>query len=400
MKAKLAIVGCGTPAQKWHIPTLAELDKRDRVEFVALCDLDENLARTMGEQYEVPWYTSIDEMLDRHPDIQAVDIVTGDPSHHALGKLLAEKGKHVMVEKPMALTLPCCDAIIEACDRNGVHFEVAENYFRMPKQRAIVKLITEGVLGEIVRVDFHDVKNNMAFEHEVTHRGMTSPLHAFGNSSGMCMDMGSHRLSQLRLYAQSEPVQISGTVNRYRAGETMLKEDFAHAMIQFESGCFGVYETSRVGENQAFYQITGTRGGILDTKWTDPHLPLRLRIGDDYQDIPVETERKTIDGVDVVQRIVVHTDPQIIYENPFRDCAIDDWCIGHASELMSLADAALDKAPPEYGLGGRKDVEMAMAIYESSMNDMMPVKLPLTETTGYERQLHQDYEDKFGRPIV
>ena len=106
------------------------MSKRGEIDFVALCDMDEQLAEENGRRYGVPHYLSLEEMLDRHKDILVVDVVAGDPTHHVLGKMVAEHGKHVMVEKPMAVTLPCCDVIIDACRRNGVHFEVAENYFR------------------------------------------------------------------------------------------------------------------------------------------------------------------------------------------------------------------------------------------------------------------------------
>lgn len=397
--AKIALVGCGPPSRRWHGPTLTELSKRGAIEFVALCDLDETLAAQCGEAYGVPHYTSVDEMLDRHPEIMAVDIVTGDPSHHVLAKAIAERGKHVMVEKPMAITLAGCDVIIDACQRNGVHFEVAENYFRMPKQRAVIDLIEKGILGDIVRVRYVDAKAQRPFEQTARIRGLTRPFSKFGNSSGMCMDMGSHRLSQLRLFAQSEPIQISATVKRYRHSDEFISEDWAHATIEFESGAVGLYETSRLGESLAHYQITGTQGGICDHQWSHPAIPLRLQMGEEWKDVPIEFERHKVDGVDVLSRIVVHTDPQIVYVNPFREYAIDDWCVGHAAEIMSLADAALNKKEPEYGLGGRKDVEMAMAIYESSLNGSMPVKLPIAETTSYERILHEDYEARFGRPI-
>ncbi len=400
MKAKVAILGCGRASQKWHLPTMHTLAKHGELDFVALCDMDELLAKQIGEVYGVPWYTSVEEMLEKHPDIMAVDVITGDPLHHVLGRLIAEHGKHVMVEKPMALTLPCCDIIIDACRRNGVHFEVAENYFRMPKQRMIIKLITEGILGDIVRVYFVEPKRQDPFEPAVTHSGLGRPISGFGRTSGMCMDMGAHRLSQLRLYAQSEPRQITATARKYRSDPRSIHEDWAHAMIDFESGAVGIYETSRLGETQKYCQIIGTLGGILDTDYFGPEIPLRLRIGEEMQDIPVETVRRKIDGVDVLQRIVVHTEPEIVYENPFRDYAIDDWCVGHASEIMSIANAALKDEPPEYGLGGRKDVEMAMAIYESSLNGMTPIKLPLDDVTTYEQMVHEDYLEKFGRPIL
>ena len=395
--AKIALVGCGNPGRRWHLPTLSELAKKGAVEFVALCDLDETLAAESGKKYGVPHYTNIEEMFDRHPDIMAVDIVTGDSTHHVLARQIADHGKHVMVEKPMALTRSCCDVIIEACRRNGVHFEVAENYFRMPKQRAIVNLIQAGILGDIVRVYFVEAKAQNPFEPTVTHRGLTRPLSKFGNSSGMCMDMGSHRLSQLRLYAQSEPRQVSGTVRRYRSSPEFVHEDWAHAMINFESGAVGIYETSRLGESLHYYQITGTRGSICDDQWSGPAIPLRLQVGEGMQDVPVEFERHQVEGVDVLSRIVVHTDPEIVYVNPFREYAIDDWCVGHADEIMSLAAAALNDETPEYGLSGRKDVEMAMAIYESSLNRMAPVKLPIEGMTSYEHMLHEDYQARFGR---
>ena len=399
MRAKIALLGCGNPARKWHLPTLAELSRRGAIEFVALCDMDEQLATENGARYGVPHYTSAEEMLERHRDILAVDIVAGDPMHHTLACMFAEHGKHVMVEKPMALTLPCCDQIIDTCRRNGVHFEVAENYFRMPKQRMIVKLVEEGILGDIVRVYFVEPKRQDPFEPRATHKGLGRPIAGFGRTSGMCMDMGAHRLSQLRLYAQSQPTRIAATVRKYMSDPNRISEDWAHAVIDFESGAVGIYETSRLGETQRYCQITGTLGGILDGDTFGPEIPLRLRQGEAWQDIPVETERRRIDGVDVLQRIVVHTDTPIVYDNPFRDYAIDDWRVGHAAEIMSIANAALNDQPAEYGIEGRKDVEMAMAIYESSLNGMAPVGLPLEGVTGYEQMVHEDYYAKFGRPI-
>ena len=399
MNAKVALLGCGNPARRWHLPTLAELSKRGEIDFVALCDLDERLAAESGAAYGVPHYTSAEEMLDRHKDILVVDIVTADPTHHTLGRMMAEHGKHVMVEKPMALTLACCDIIIDACRRNGVHFEVAENYFRMPKQRMILKLIEAGVLGDIVRVYFIEPKRQDPFERHVTHGGLGRPIHGFGRTSGMCMDMGAHRLSQLRLYAQSEPRCISATVRKYGADPSRIHEDWAHAMIGFTSGAMGIYETSRLGEAQKLCQVTGTLGAIHDSDTFGPEIPLRLRSGDAFTDVPVETERRRVDGVDVLQRIVAHTEPAVIYENPFRDYAINDWCVGHAAEIMSIANAALHDEPVEYGLEGRKDVEMAMAIYESSLTGMAPIALPLTETTAYEQAVHEDFQARFGRPV-
>ena len=401
--AKIAVVGCGRPSQRWHLPTMAELARRGRIEFAALCDIDAELAERMGREYGVPHYTNVEQMLDRHKDILAVDIVTGDPTHHSIARLAAEHGRHVMVEKPMAVTLPCCDAIIEACRANGVHFEVAENYFRMPKQRVILKLIAAGVLGDIVRVHFVEPKGKRfrPFDTSVQPKGVSRPVSQFTSYSGLFMDMGAHRFSQIRLYAQSDPRRIVASLKKYRPDPEFVHEDWGHAMVDFDNGAVGIYETSRLGEETLRYcQIAGSRGRILDHDPFGPQLPLRILVDGEMHDIPVEFQRHRVDDVDVLSRIVVHTDPPLTYENPYADCAIDDWSVGHAEEIMSIANAAVNDEPPEYGLGGRQDVEMAMAAYESSIQGMQPIDIPIDGMTSYEQMLHDDYADRFGRSIT
>ena len=63
---------------------------------------------------------------------------------------------------------------------------------------------------------------------------------------------------------------------------------------------------------------------------------------------------------------------------------------------MSIANAALYDREPEYGIGGRKDVEMCIALYESSLSGMTPIDLPITEITNYEGMVNDDYREAFG----
>ena len=141
-KANIASVGCGTVATRWHLPTIAELTRKGDLNFIAVCDIDEAKASAVGKEYGLPYYTDAEEMLEKHKDIDVVDICAGDYEHHKVAKIAAEHKMHPIVEKPMAPTLPCCDVIINSCKKNGVHFEVAENYFRMPGDRILIKLIT------------------------------------------------------------------------------------------------------------------------------------------------------------------------------------------------------------------------------------------------------------------
>ena len=400
-KAKIASVGCGWVARRWHLPTIAELTKRGDLDYVAVCDADADTAREVGEAYGLPYYTDVEQMLEKHNDLDVVDISTGDYTHHPLAKIVAEHKMHPIVEKPMAPTLACCDIIVESCRKNGVHFEVAENYFRMPGDRIIIKLIQEGVLGDIMRVHFIEPFGHAQFAHgSGKPRGIGSPVSAFGSHSGVCIDMGVHRMSQIRCYAQSEPKTIVGTTKQFVPSPNKVYEDWGHALIDFESGAVGVYETSQVGEETIKYrQIMGTKGVITDTDYWTSDFPLRALVNGEMKDIPIKKERHQVDGVDVLSRIVVHTDPPIVYENPFRTYAIDEWNVGIAEEIMSIARAAVTGEAPEYGIDGRKDVEMCIALYESSRSGMTPVALPITETTVYEQMIHDEFYQKFGDSI-
>ena len=400
-KAKIASVGCGWVARRWHLPTIAELTKRGDLDYVAVCDADADTAREVGAEYGLPYYTDVEQMLEKHSDIDVVDISTGDYTHHPLAKIVAAHKMHPIVEKPMAPTLVCCDVIVESCRKNGVHFEVAENYFRMPGDRIIIKLIQEGVLGDIMRVHFIEPFGHSRFAHgSGKPRGIASPVSTFGSHSGVCIDMGVHRMSQIRCYAQSEPKTIVGTTKQFVPGSDKVYEDWGHALIDFESGAVGIYETSQVGEESIKYrQIMGTKGVITDTDYWTSDFPLRALVNGEMQDIPIEKEQHRVDGVEVLSRIVVHTDPPIVYENPFRTYAIDEWNVGTAEEIMSIARAAVTGEAPEYGMGGRKDVEMCIALYESSRSEMMPVTLPITETTVYEQMIHDEFYQKFGHAI-
>ena len=400
-KAKIASVGCGWVARRWHLPTIAELAKRGDLDYIAVCDADADTAREVGEEYGLPYYTDVAQMLEKHSDIDVVDISTGDYTHHPLAKIVAEHKMHPIVEKPMAPTLACCDVIVESCRKNGVHFEVAENYFRMPGDRIIIKLIQEGVLGDIVRVHFIEPFGHRQFQHGAGKpRGIESPISTFTSHSGVCIDMGVHRMSQIRCYAQSEPKTIAGITKQFVPGPDKVYEDWGHALIDFESGAVGIYETSQVGaETIKYRQIMGTKGVITDTDYWTSDFPLRALVNGEMRDIPIEKEQHQVDGVDVLSRIVVHTDPPIVYENPFRTYAIDEWNVGTAEEIMSIARAAVTGEPPEYGIGGRKDVEMCIALYESSRSGMMPVTLPITETTVYEQMIHDEFHQKFGHAI-
>ena len=93
-------------------------------------------------------YTDLEAMLDKEkPD---VGLITVQPEiHHAVARVLAEKKVHILTETPIALTVPCADAMIQATAENGVFLEVSENVRRWPHERVKRKIVERGLIGEV-----------------------------------------------------------------------------------------------------------------------------------------------------------------------------------------------------------------------------------------------------------
>jgi len=392
-KAKMGVIGCGGISRA-HFQVTEELQKKGLLELVAVCDVAKEKARERGERYHIPYFTDVEKMLKM--DMDFVDICTGDYTHHAIAKLAAEQRKHILIEKPMAITLPCCDVIINACRKAGVYYEVAENYFRIPIERVIKEIIEKGIIGNVLKT--------YAIDPESAGPATLSPFSSHSPIVQL-LDMGSHRMSEIRIFAGSEAKKVWGVTKRLSNGPY---DDWGHAVAEFENGAVGVCEVGYGPDGKLDYrEIVGTRGTIFLTgRWGGGDMRLTLpglrRAGLTFAqevayaaDVPVQKIRRIVDGYEVLQSIVVKSEPEIIYRNPYADCPIKEERISFAEEIMSIANAAVYDRPPEYGIGGRKDIEMCIAMYESSLKGA-PVELPIKSITSFEKKVHEAYDETFG----
>ena len=110
-----ALIGCGMVGQH-HITAI---DGVPGARLVAVCDVAEATARSFGEQAGVPWYIDYREMAKR-PEIDVVNVCTPSGLHMEPALACIAAGKHIVVEKPLEITLDRCDRIIEAAEKAGV----------------------------------------------------------------------------------------------------------------------------------------------------------------------------------------------------------------------------------------------------------------------------------------
>lgn len=147
-RLKVAIVGSGLIAKKKHLPSFLRL--RQKIEVAAICDLDENKAKELARIFHIKKvFTDFTQMLrEIKPDI--VDISTPPSTHAKLSIEAIQNNCHVLLEKPMALSLADCDAIIDAANRLDRKICVIHNQIFNPVFVKARKIVSNGQIGKFL----------------------------------------------------------------------------------------------------------------------------------------------------------------------------------------------------------------------------------------------------------
>lgn len=145
---KVAVAGCGFIAERKHIPAFLAL--RDKVKVVAICGLDEGLARQVSKKFNISKaYHNFSQMLrEQQPDV--VDICTPPSTHASLAVEAMEGGAHVLLEKPMALDLSDCNKMVDLSTKSGRKVCIIHNQIFNPAFMKAKELFLEGAIGDFL----------------------------------------------------------------------------------------------------------------------------------------------------------------------------------------------------------------------------------------------------------
>ena len=244
----------------------AYLRHPDRVRLMAVCDIVPALAEAYAEKTGVEAvYGDLDAML-AEADIDAVDVCTGHASHAPISIAAANAGKHVLVEKAMALDLGECRAMIAAADRAGVTLMVAQHLRYSPEARAVKRLVDAGRLG--------------AIQAARTHVIMQGPRKSWMNDAkaggGVLLLNSIHHLDLLRYYI-GDVKRVTAAMRTVQPQMQNGAEDLVAGTLEFENGAIGdVFAswTTYVAQNAPSYTLIGSEGTIQST-------PPQLGVDDD-----------------------------------------------------------------------------------------------------------------------
>src|ERR1035441_5445671 len=144
---RFGLVGCGWIVERDHVPAML---RSDEVEIVATADVSPERSRLVGAIAGLKLdacYDDYHELLARD-DVEVVSVATPPGTRVQIVRDAAAAGKHVVCEKPFALTLAEADEMIQACEAAGVTLSMYHNYLYYAEHRLAQKLIAEGAIGE------------------------------------------------------------------------------------------------------------------------------------------------------------------------------------------------------------------------------------------------------------
>jgi predicted dehydrogenase len=201
------IIGCGFIANQKHLPALAKLKSKGRVELVAFCDLVVERAEKAAQKYGESGALVTSEyrrLLDRK-DIDVVYVLTPNRSHAEITIAALSAGKHVLCEKPMAATYADAKAMSDAAEKSSKLLTIGYQYRCRQDPMYLKKCVTAGMLGDIYYAQAYAVRRR-----GVPTWGIFLDKDAQGG--GALIDIGTHALDMtLWLMDNYEPKSVIGT---------------------------------------------------------------------------------------------------------------------------------------------------------------------------------------------
>ncbi|MFA5645568.1 MAG: Gfo/Idh/MocA family oxidoreductase [Candidatus Ratteibacteria bacterium] len=253
-KVKWGVIGAGGIADRRTIPE--GIVPAKNAELVAVMDVVPAVAKKIGKKYEVPFYTKEADLL-KHPGIDAVYIATPAYLHAKQVLTAAEKGKHILCEKPLALNVADCKKAIAACAKKkvklGVDFMMRFNAMNTNFRR----MVSKGELGTPVLA-----RAQLSCWYPPIKGAWRQDLKKGGG--GSLIDMGCHCIDLLEYIFDSKVKEMSCMTGRLV--QKYPVEDSSVMMVRFSNGAIGVVDAYfSIPDNSSMniLELYGSKGSII-----------------------------------------------------------------------------------------------------------------------------------------
>lgn len=339
---RVALVGCGRISRA-HVEAI---DRVDGLRLVAVADSVEERARATGEAAGVPWFASLDEMLDR-ADSDVVTVASPSGLHPAHGVAAARAGRHVVCEKPMAISLTGADELIVECERAGVRLFVVKQNRLNPAVQLLRRAVLKGRFGGI-----HSVSSTVRWARPQEYYDQAPWRGTWAMDGGAFLNQASHYVDLVQWMGGRVEDVVAITATQRRRIEA---EDSGAAVLRFASGAIGVLDVTMLTypkNLEGSITVLGDRGSVKIGGTAVNRIETWSFADYDDDDKLVE---------------VASTNPPNVYG------------FGHEAFYRNvLAVLRGEGVPDTDGIEGRKSLEIVVAIYESARTGRA-VRLPLPD---------------------
>ena len=330
----VALLGCGRIAKR-HADLLSH-DEIGDAKLVAVCDVQEERAKAFGEKYKIPYFMDLKEMIEFcGVKIDIVSILTPSGMHAQNTFEVASYKKHIIVEKPMALTLEDADKMIAVCKENGVRlFVVKQNRYNLPVQK-LREALEMGRFGKIVMgsVRVRWCRDDSYYKQDAW-RG------TWAYDGGVFTNQASHHIDLLKWMLGDVESVFAKSATALSAIET---EDTGIVVLKFKSGALGVIEATtatRPKDLEGSISILGEMGSVEIGGFAVN----QMRHWNFVKPLPSDTE--------VIEKYSVN--PPNVYG------------FGHREYYLSVIDSLKNGTRALVdGEEGKRSLELIIAIYES-----------------------------------
>jgi predicted dehydrogenase len=249
----LAIIGATGVIGKVHADAI---ERNDNCRLVGVYARSQEPLKQQAKQLGVKPYATLDEAL-ADDEVEGVVIATPHPSHLDLTVRAAEAGKHVLVEKPMSVTVSEADKMIAACKKAGVILDVLFNRRFSPEARKAREIIDSGAVGEVLRASL--VSTMMRSQHYYDSLGWRGTWNDEGG--GVLINQGIHSMDMFQWLA-GMPSSLYAKISAFK--HDIEVEDYATALLEYPNGAHGtIHCNTALAPNQSRIEIWGDRGAIV-----------------------------------------------------------------------------------------------------------------------------------------
>ncbi len=327
---RVAVVGCGR-ISKNHFEAIARVDGLD---LVAVADILPGRATAAGVVNGVPWFTSLDAMLEG-AECDIVTVATPSGLHPLHGTLAAQAGKQVVTEKPMAISLAGADELIAACHDAGVRLFVVKQNRLNPAIQLVKRAVDKGRFGRI-----HAANCTVRWSRPQDYYDQAPWRGTWAMDGGAFMNQASHYVDLIQWLAGPVDSVVAMTATQARKIEA---EDSGAAVLHFRDGGIGVLDVTMLTyprNLEGSLTILGDRGSVKIDGTAVNRVETWLFA--DYDDDDKLIERAS-------------TNPPSVYG------------FGHEGYYQNVLSVLRGEAEPDTdGEEGRKSLEIILAVYQSA----------------------------------